>query len=162
MTEQSHAVEVGHPPSGLLKVVNPALGFLLGTPLGGPLRKQFMVLNFNGRKSGKKFTLPVSAHLIDRDLYALVGSAWKYNFKGGGPAQVVYNGKTTAMRGVLVEDRAITHQLFLRCAQSYDSLKVAQRQMGLEFRDGRVPTLEEFAEAIDRLKLAAIKFTPGA
>lgn len=161
MTEQSYAVDIGHPPSALLKAVNPVLGFLLGTPLGGPLRKQFMVLNFKGRKSGKQFKLPVSAHLIDGDLYALAGNAWKYNFKGGGPAQVVYNGRTTAMRGELVGDRETTCDLYLRCAQSYD-VKAAQRQMGLKFRDNAIPTREEFAEAVDRLKLAAIKFTPNA
>ncbi|GLC06733.1 hypothetical protein SRL2020411_13790 [Mycobacterium kiyosense] len=45
MTEQSYAVDVGHPPSALLRAVNPILGFLLGTPFAGPLRKQLMVLN---------------------------------------------------------------------------------------------------------------------
>jgi hypothetical protein len=162
MTDQSHAVDVGHPPSALLKAINPVLGLLLGTPLAGPLGKQFMVLNFTGRKSGKQFKLPVSAHLIDGDLYALAGTAaWKYNFKGGAPAQVVYNGRTTAMRGELVADREATYDLFLHCAQSYGP-KRAQRQMGLKFRDNRLPTRNEFAEAIDRLKLAAIKFTPTA
>lgn len=161
MTEQSYAVDVGHPPSALLKAVNPVLGFLLKTPLGGSLRKQFMVLNFFGRKSGKQFTLPVSAHLINGDLYALASAAWKFNFRGGAPAQVVYNGKTTAMRGELVEDRTVIRDLYLRAAQSY-GVKRAQRQMGLKFRDNRVPTAEEFAEAIERIKLAAIKFTPAA
>ncbi|OBK30935.1 hypothetical protein A5634_14955 [Mycobacterium asiaticum] len=158
MTEQSYAVDVGHPPSALLKAVNPVLGFLLGTPFGGPLRKQFMVLNFTGRKSGKQFKLPVSAHVIDNDLYALAAAAWKYNFRGGAPARVVYDGKTTDMRGELVEDRETTYDLYSRCAQGYD-VKRAQRQMGLKFRDDRTPTREEFAEAIVRLKLAAIRFT---
>lgn len=161
MTEQSFAIDVGHPPSALLKAVNPALGFLLGTPLGGSLRTQFMVLHFTGRKSGKQFKLPVSAHVIDGDLYALASAAWKFNFRGGAPAQVVYNGKTNAMRGELVEDRTVTRDLYLRAAQSYD-VKRAQRQMGLKFRDNRIPSAEEFGEAIERLKLSAIKFTPAA
>ncbi|MHA7649870.1 PNPOx family protein [Mycobacterium sp. ML4] len=161
MTEQSFAIDVGHPPSALLKAVNPALGFLLGTPLGGSLRTQFMVLHFTGRKSGKQFKLPVSAHVIDGDLYALASAAWKFNFRGGAPAQVVYNGKTNAMRGELVEDRTVTRDLYLRAAQSYD-VKRAQRQMGLKFRDNRIPSAEEFSEAIERLKLSAIKFTPAA
>ena len=77
MTEQSYAVDVGHPPSALLRVVNPVLGALLRTPLAGPARKQLMVLNFTGRKSGRQFTIPVSAHVIDGDLYALAGAPWK-------------------------------------------------------------------------------------
>lgn len=161
MTEQSYAVDIGHPPDPLLRAVNPVLKWLLGTPLAGPLRKQLMVLNFTGRKSGNQFSIPVSAHVIDKDLYALAGANWKYNFKGGAPARVVYAGKKTAMQGELIADRATVHDLYHRCALSYD-VKRAQRMMGLKFRDNRIPSLPEFAEAVDRLKLAAIKFTPVA
>ena len=159
MTEQPYAVDVGHPPSAILRAVNPVLKSLLGTPLAGPLRKQLMVLNFTGRKSGKQFSLPVSAHVIDNDLYALAGANWKHNFKGGAPARVVYDGKTTEMRGELLPSGPAIADLYHRCAQSY-GVKRAQRMMGLQFRDNRIPTPAEFGEAIDRQKLVAIKFTP--
>ena len=32
--------------------------------------------------------------------------------------------------------------------------------MGLKFRDNRIPTVEEFEEAIAREKIVAVKFTP--
>ena len=158
MAEESYAIDAGHPPSALLKLVNPILGFLLRTPLAGPARKQLMVLSFTGRKTGRPFTLPVSAHVIDNDLYALTGAAWKQNFRGGAPAQVVYDGKTTAMHGELIRDRAVVSALYLRCTQSY-GVKRAQRMIGVKFRDQRIPTLEEFGEAVDRMHLAAIRLT---
>ncbi|SON58933.1 hypothetical protein MSIMFI_00414 [Mycobacterium simulans] len=158
MTEQSYAVDIGHPPSALLRLINPGLVLLLGTPLAGPLRKQLMVLKFTGRKSGRQYSIPLSAHVIDGDLYTLTSAAWKANFRDGGDAQVNYDGKTTAMRGELVRDSAIVPDLYQRCAQSY-GVKRAQRMMGLKFRDDRIPTREEFAEAIDRLKLVAIRLT---
>lgn len=158
MAEQSHAIDVGHPPSALLRIVNPLLSALLRTPLAGPAGKQLMVLSFTGRKTGRRFTLPVSAHLIDNDLYALTGAAWKQNFRGGAPAQVVYDGKTTAMHGELIRDRAVVSALYLRCTQSY-GVKRAQRMIGVKFRDQRIPTLEEFGEAVDRMHLAAIRLT---
>ncbi len=142
-----------------MRAVNPLMRYLLRTPLAGGLRKQFMVLSFKGRKTGRDFNIPVSAHHIDGDLYALIGSVWKVNFRGGGPASVLYEGRETAMRGELVEDRALTADLFHRCAMSY-GVKRAQRMMGLQFRDDRVPTLDEFREAIEVNKLAAIRFTP--
>jgi hypothetical protein len=164
MAEQSYAIDVGHPPSALLRLVNPLLGALLRTPLAGPAGKQLMVLSFTGRKSGRQFTIPVSAHVIDNgistDLYALTGAAWKANFRGGAPAQVVYGGKTSGMRGELIGDRAVVSDLYLRCTQSY-GVKRAQRMIGVKFREQRIPTLEEFGEAVDRMKLVAIKFTPG-
>jgi hypothetical protein len=159
MAEQSYAVDVGHPPSALLRVINPILGTLLRTPLAGPARKQLMVLHFTGRKSGREFSIPVSAHVIDGDLYALAGAAWKANFKDGAVARVVYDGKTTAMRGELIRDRALLPDLYLRCAQAY-GVKRAQRMMGVNFRDNRIPDREEFAEAIERLNLGAVRFTP--
>jgi hypothetical protein len=136
------------------------LSALLRTPLAGSARKQLMVLNFTGRKSGRQFTIPVSAHVIDGDLYALAGAVWKQNFRDGAPAQVVYDGKTTAMRGELIRDRAKLPDLYLKCAQGY-GVKRAQRMMGLKFRDQRMPTRDEFAEAIERMQLGAIRFTPA-
>jgi hypothetical protein len=160
MAEQSPAIDVGHPPSALLRLVNPILSFLLRTPLAGPARKQLMVLSFSGRKTGRPYSIPLSAHVIDNDLYALSGAAWKQNFQGGAPAEVVYDGKTTAMHGELIRDRATVSDLYLKCVQSY-GLQRAQRMIGLKFRDQKIPTLEEFTEAVGRLHLAAVRLTPA-
>ena len=160
MAEQSYAIDVGHPPQALLRIVNPMLCALLRTPLAGSARKQLMVLSFTGRKTGRPYSIPLSAHLIDNDLYALTGAPWKQNFRGGAAAEVVHDGKTTAMRGELIRDRATVSDLYLRCVQSY-GVQRAQRMIGLKFRDQRIPTLDEFAEAVDRLHLAAVRLTPA-
>jgi hypothetical protein len=160
MAEQSYAIDVGHPPSAVLRVVNPLLKALLRTPLAGPAGKQLMVLSFTGRKTGRQFAIPVSAHVIDNDLYALTGAPWKQNFRDGASAHVVYDGKTSTMCGELIRDRAVVSDLYLRCAQSY-GVKRAQRMIGLKFREQRIPTLEEFGEAVDRMHLAAIRLTPA-
>ena len=148
MTEP--AVTVSHPPDRLLRAVNPALRFLLRTPLAGGARKQLMVLNFTGRKSGRQYSIPVSAHRIDGDLYAIAEAGWKVNFRDGATADVLHDGKTTTMRGELIRDPATVADLSRRCAESYGAKK-AQSMMGLKFRDDQIPTLEEFTEAAQRL-----------
>jgi hypothetical protein len=158
MPEQS-AVEIAHPPQALLKVLNPALNLALRSPLGGAM-KDFMVVSFKGRKTGRQFAVPVSAHLIDNDLYVLLNAGWKYNFKGGAPADVRYAGKTTKMQGQLITDSATVAQLAVRAATSYGAKK-AQRSMGLKFRGDGIPTVEEFTAAANRLGLAAIRLTPS-
>ena len=160
MTEQAPAVTIGHPPSALLRAINPSLRFFLRTPIAGAARKYLMVVSFTGRKSGRRYSIPVSAHRIDNNLHALVYAAWKNNFRDGADAEVVQNGKTTAMRGELIEDRATVADLAHRCAESY-GVKRAQTMMGLKFRDQRIPTVEEFAEAADREGMTAIRFTPS-
>jgi hypothetical protein len=63
------------------------------------------------------------------------------------------------MRGEVISDPAVVADLSHRCAQSY-GVKKAQTMMGLKFRDDRIPTVDEFAEAIAREKIVAVKFTP--
>src|SRR5271165_269430 len=92
MTERSHAITVSHPPAAILRAVNPILRFLLHTPVMGAARKQLMVLSFHGRKTGRHYTIPLSAHRIGNDLYALTGAAWRRNFRDGAPAEVFHDG----------------------------------------------------------------------
>ena len=158
MTEQSSAITVAHPPELLLRVVNPTLKLLLRTPFAGPARHQLMVVSFTGRKSGRHYSIPLSAHLIDGILYAMTGAQWKVNFRDGATAQVLHDGKTRTMRGELIEDKALVADLYARCAQSY-GVKRAERIMGLRFRDHQMPTREQFAQAFDELHLRAIRFT---
>jgi hypothetical protein len=159
MAEQSPAVVVSHPPEKLLHAVNPVMRFFLGTPLAGSARKQMMVVSFKGRKSGRQYSIPLSAHMIDKQLYAVTSAPWKNNFRDGTDAEVLHEGKRTRMRGELITDPAVVADLSHRLAESY-GVKRAQRMMGLGFRDERIPTVEEFTEAAQREHLAAVKLTP--
>jgi hypothetical protein len=160
MTEQSKPISISHPPDAFLRVVNPIIKLLLRTPLAGAARHQLMVVDFKGRKSGRPYSVVLTAHLIDGILYALTGATWKANFRDGAPAQVLHDGKTTAMHGELITDKALVADLYARCAESYGA-KRAERAMGLGFRDHQMPTRDQFAEAVEELGLRAIRFTPA-
>lgn len=161
MTEQSNPITVSHPPEALLRVVNPILKLVLHTPFAGPARNQLMVVDFTGRKSGRHYSIPLSAHVIDGILYAMTGATWKNNFRNGATAQILHDGKTTTMRGELIADKAHVTDLYSRCVESY-GVKRAERAMGLGFRDHQMPTHDQFAEAVDQLRLTAIRFTPSS
>ena len=161
MTEQSSAIAEAHYPAALLRVVNPIVRLLLRTPFKGVARKQLMVLSFTGRKTGRQYSIPFSAHWVDNDLYALTNGRWKHNFRGGASAQVLHAAKTTTMRGELIEDHAIVADLYRRSLESYGA-RFPQRTMGLKFRDRQVPALEDFTDAVGRLNLAAIRLAPAA
>ena len=160
MTEQTPAITVSHPPAAILRAVNPLLRILLRAPVLGPAGKSMMVLTFTGRKSGQRYSVPVSAHRIDLNLYALAGAPWRLNFRGGANAEVLHAGKTTTMHGELIEERAAVADLSRRSAEYY-GVKTAQRMMGLKFRDDRMPTVEEFTEAAKANHLGAIRLTPA-
>ena len=161
MTDQSNPITQSHPPQAFLRlVVNPILTLLLRTPFAGAARHQFMVVDFKGRKSGRPYSIVLTAHLIDGILYALTGASWKVNFRDGAPAQVLHDGATTAMRGELITDPAHVADLYARCAESY-GVKRAERVMGIGFRNHQMPTREQFAAAVKELGLRAIRFTPA-
>ena len=157
MTE---AIEIAHPPEAMLRIFNPVLKLALNSPLGSGL-KEFMVVSYTGRKSGKRFAVPVSAHHLDGDLYVVLNAGWKHNFADGAAADVRYKGKTTAMHGQLIKDPAAVADIAHRIATDKGP-KLAQRSMGMKFRDDAVPSLEEFTAAATRLRVAAIKLTPAA
>ena len=96
---------------------------------------------------------------IDGALYALTSAPWKNNFRDGAVAQVLHDGRTTAMRGELVTDPVAVGELSRCCAQSYGP-KRAQSMMGLKFRDGGIPSVEEFTDAARRERFVAVRFTP--
>lgn len=151
------AVEAAHPPELLLSVVNRVLKVALKTPLGGYIG-DFMLVAFTGRKTGKRYATPVSAHALDGALYVVLEAQWKYNFRGGADAQVSHRGKTRTMHGELITEPATVAGIADRIAKSY-SPKKAQRQLGMTFRDGVYPTLTEWEESVRRVKIAAIKLT---
>jgi hypothetical protein len=158
MAEQSPAITISHPNEAILRLINPVLKFLLGTPLAGSARKQLMVMSFKGRKTGRPYSILVSAHVIDNQLYALTPAPWKNNFRDGAETEVLHDGKRTPMRGELIADPAVVGDLTHRLAESY-GVKSAQRVMGLGFRDQRMPTLEEFTDQARRDHMAVVKLT---
>ena len=117
-----------------------------------------MVVDFTGRKSGRPYSLVLTAHTVDGALYALSGATWKANFRGGAPATVLHDGRSTAMRGELITDTTLVGDLYARCAESY-GVKKAERVMGVGFRDHQMPTHDQFVAAVEELGLRAIRFT---
>jgi hypothetical protein len=94
------AVEPAHPPAAITPVSNPVMRGLLRSPVGGgPLRRQFMVLHIFGRKTGRRYDVPVVAHRLGGGLYALTDAPWRNNFRDGADGEVTLDGHVTRMRG---------------------------------------------------------------
>lgn len=156
--EQMATIEAVHPPDAVLKTINPVLRRVLRTPLGGRIG-DFMLLRFTGRKSRREYTVPVSAHQLDGQLYAVMEAQWKYNFRGGADVEVSHRGRTTPMRGVLLTDTDAVADIVHRLATGYGAKK-AQRMMGLKFAGDRVPARQDWDEAVARLGIAAVSLSP--
>lgn len=159
MTGQSAmAVEPAHPPAAMMRVSNPVVRGLLRSPASGRMRRQFMVLRFFGRRTGRRYDIPVVAHRLEGELYALTDAPWRKNFRGGTDVEVTLDGHVTRMRGELLDDPETVAPLYAG-AIDYFGVKRAQRMLGLKVHTPETPTTEALAEAVRRYHLSAIRLT---
>ena len=151
------AVEAHQPPAPLVKTMNVVLRRVLPSPLGRRIG-EFMLLSFTGRRTGKAYRVPVTAHRDAEGLFALTPAGWRRNFAGGADVEVTVGGVTTPMRGVLVEDEA---EVARTCLDRMTELGMrrAGREMGLRFPAGRLPTLAEVTELAHRAHFGVVRLS---
>jgi hypothetical protein len=145
----------------MLRVTNPLMRLLLRSTVGGPMRRQFMVLRFHGRKSGRRYDIPVVAHRLGDELYALTDARWRNNFRGGADVEVTLDGHVTRMQGQLLEDPQTVAPIYARSIGQF-GVKRAQRMLGLKIHTPGTPTTGALAEAAKRYHLCAIRLTAKA
>ncbi|WP_370965575.1 hypothetical protein [Amycolatopsis sp. cg9] len=152
------AAVTGHqPPAPLVKTFNAVLRVLLPSPLGRGVR-EFLLLGFTGRRSGRRYRIPVTAHRDAAGLYVLTPAGWRLNFTGGADADVTFAGRTTRMHGVLLDDGPAVARLYLDRITEL-GLRGAARQIGLAFPAGRLPTLGEVTEFVRREHFGVVRLS---
>ena len=92
------------PPKPVLRVVNPVMRLLLTSPLAARMPRAMAVLEFTGRRSGRRFAVPVGVHEVKDGPVVFTEAAWRRNFAGGREVTVRRGRARRPGRGVLVED----------------------------------------------------------
>ncbi len=91
------------PSAALLRIANPFMRVLLGSPLGRLVRGT-AVLGFAGRRSGRTYRIVVGLHDVDGVRVVFTPARWRLNFRGGAPVTVRHRGRTLTGSGTLIED----------------------------------------------------------
>ena len=91
-------------PKFMYKVVNPAMKGILRSPLHRLISNDLMVLIYEGRKSGKRFMIPVGYLQKGNSLYLFSHSPWWKNFRGGAPVGVRLRGELRRGVATIIED----------------------------------------------------------
>ena len=102
--DQQLAVWVQPPPRQVLQVVNPIMRRLLVSTLASRLPAAMAVLEFNGRRSGRRFAVPVGVHNVRDDLVVFSEAGWRRNFAGGQEVTVRRGRQRRRGRALLIED----------------------------------------------------------
>jgi len=147
------------PPPALVKMGNPLVRVLLGSPLHGALDDSFLVLHLTGRKTGRRYNIPVGYVEMEGKLTVVTTARWRVNLRGGADVEVTRHGCLRPMRALLDEDPASV-------AVSYQAMidrigwRKAQRQLGISRPGGRAPTTPELRDAAREYGWSVITLTP--
>jgi hypothetical protein len=145
------AVLDARPPTTVIRVLNPVMRTILRTPLGRLVRP-FALLEFTGRRSGRRYLVPAGWHEVDGLAIVLSPAPWRANFAGGLPVTVHRRGRALAMTGTLVSDPSVV-AVTLR---SLLDRGAAPRELGLKMPPGHQVTAADVV-AVDR---AVIELRP--
>lgn len=150
MTADTATARDARPPLLLVRLMNPVMRALLRTPLGRVIRP-FALLEFSGRRSGRRFLVPVGWHAIATGSAVFTPAPWRANFAGGIPVTVHHRGRSRALMGTLEADPRCVAAAMQSLIERQGSL----RQIGVDVPHGHHVT-EADVSAVDR---ALITFT---
>jgi F420H(2)-dependent quinone reductase len=159
MTEQAGtrpAVERVTPPLLMVRMVNPVLCRLLASPLHGLASRQLLLLHFSGRRTGRRYTVPVGYHDLDGVPSVLTNSGWRVNFRGGADIEVTLRGRRRPARATLVEDPETVATAYQGVIDGL-GWQAAQRRLGIRVNVGRAPTRAELTEAVRTSGLSIVR-----
>ncbi len=141
-------------PSKLaITVLNPVMRWLLRRGKGPT--GHMMLISWNGRKSGKAYSTPVSRFEIDGRLLTTTASPWSANFGGGHPVDVTTDGRLRAMRGTVIDDPVEVGTAQRRIIDELGD--AAQRAMAIRY--DAPPSADELTELAKAEGIVLIEFT---
>jgi hypothetical protein len=129
----------------LFRIGNAMLRPVLRSALGRRMTT-LAVLSFEGRRTGRRYSVPVSYYELAGRGLVLTASGWRFNFRGGADVWLTRAGRTVPARAALTadpDDVADVYQALL----GRDGVK-GSRKFGVVLAGDRMPTHEELVEAI--------------
>jgi hypothetical protein len=77
----------------LIRLINPLVVALLRSPLHSLLSDNTMLISFTGRRSGKRYVVPISYVREDDTIICFTGSPWWKNLRDGAPVVLRVRGQ---------------------------------------------------------------------
>lgn len=124
-------------PKALYRMVNPMMAALLRSPFHGRLSHSMLLLSFHGRKSGKRYTLPLGYVQKNDRIFVLTHSPWWKNLRGGAPVLMRLRGRNVGGTAKVMdaEDSALIAEVMQGFVEVHGA-KMAQR-IGLADEQGK-------------------------
>ncbi len=141
----------------IYKIINPVVKALLRSPFHSVLSNNTLVLSFVGRKSGRRYEIPISYARDGVQFLCFTAKAnqWWRNLRGEAVTQLLVAGHPIAATNQLIvtQNDAVIDDLALFLAQVPRDAKPA----GVRLDSKGIPNADDLATAVD--SLVCIRFT---
>ena len=139
-------------PTIAYRVMNPLLAALLRSPLHGLISKRLMLLSFQGRKTGQRYSIPVGYLQQGSRLFVFSHSSWSKNFAGGAAVALRLRGQQVNGTARLIQDAGqIAEVVQMSVAQHGEEMA---RRMGLIGAASAPPTAPPTGTTFIEIELA--------
>jgi hypothetical protein len=128
-------------------MVNPFVSAILRSPLHRLISGQVLLLSFTGRKTWKRYTIPVGYTREGDTLTLFSSKSWFKNLRGGSTVVVHIKGRGRMGFAEAIEDREAVLEAAEHLVAKY-GFKEAGRRIGLALDISPPPTTDELAAAM--------------
>jgi hypothetical protein len=142
----------------VMKVGNAMLTPVLRSRLGARMH-DLALLTVTGRKTGNRYTTPVSVLTFEGRDVILTAAGWRVNLRGGAEVELHHDGVDRTLHADLVEDPEEVARVY-GALLARVGLKHANR-VGLRVSGERMPTHDELVEAIGGVRTVVV-LTPAS
>lgn len=129
----------------MMKIGNAVMVPMLRSRLGRRMH-DLALLTVTGRRTGRRYAIPVGYHELHGEAVVLTASTWRKNLRGGADVEVTHEGRTRRMHAEVVEEPgavADVYRTMLERVGVRHSIRVGLRVAGDE-----MPTHDELVDAI--------------
>jgi hypothetical protein len=131
----------------MTKIANVFVRPLLRSSAGKGIH-ELALLCFEGRRSGKRYEVPVEYHELDGEPLILTASAWTRNLRGEADVELVHEGRRIPMRAELIEDPDEVARIYEVLIEQIGVAKAKATKIGLDVISDRMPTHQQIRGAI--------------
>lgn len=133
------------------RLYNPIVILLLHSPLHSFLDKSTILITFTGRKSGKRYTIPVS-YVRDGDTLMMISQrehSWWKNLRGGAQVTLYMQGHTLKARGeVFTDAETVANKLLLYLQQFPDYQRLIHIKLAPNGQPENPEAFQRFAQGM--------------
>ena len=160
------STEIGRriPPQRLVTALYPLVRAVAGSPLHALSDRAVLVLHVTGRRTGRRYDIPVGFVGLGDRLMVVTKHRWRSNLRGGTTLEMTHGGQRTRVRAELVE-RPEAVAGYLETVVAHLGRRDAGRRLGLTLPADRDPEPGELQAAAREFDLAVVVLRspePGA